>query len=284
MEVALAVIQAINAILVIRDELESNFTECMRLCDRIAVLSKPVQGLLDNNKAAEKKSGLSELLSVLQESEKFVTRYTNKSVWNMITKISFRSAMGSELGGLNNRLNRCILDLQLSLVIDFDMRRAEDLDDLKKSFEKSLKIVLDELKSGSNVVSSTTLADLQKDIKDNQDLIVKLLKERRYEPLSGSEITSMKLETDNLLSSTTKQFNDIMSSLARIENDQHHIVNLIEGMNLSRDQESRRSEMLKGLTLSHSHIVKGDTPIAEGHFGEVYVGKYRQKHMVAIKV
>lgn len=264
MEIATTAIHILHELYKVKEQLDSNYTECIRLCDRCLAAKQPLEVLMQNSQGINsKKVSLQTFLSVLNETKEFITKYKEQTAWRLITKIAFRNSFTEDLSNLNIRLNQCLLDLHLGIAIDNESQRREDLEDSRKGFDASVRMTLEEI-SVQGDRAEESLAELKQAIEHNQNIIVQLLQQRNYAPLTSSELLALKQDNETLSTLTEAKLNEVLNAIRGLEigqqdlvAGQNHVIHLIESLSLNAAQKQTRAEMVAKLELSYSDVNRG---------------------------
>lgn len=258
MEIASEVIHILKTLRDIRKHMLRNQVDVGRLCDRCLALQPPIEALTTNADMVQQKwIALENLRSVLHSSMNFINKFNERTAWRLFTKVAFRLDYGFELSQLNVRLNQCVVDLSLGITIDNELRRAEDLMDMKKSFENAVARSLSEIANDKNSAASE-IDILRTDIAENQQVIVKMLQQRNYRALNVEEERDLQNLNSNLMNFAVQKLDEISNAVRAIEVGQDQILHLIQDMKMSKESHAKRQQLLSKLVISFGDIDKGN--------------------------
>ena len=276
--IAQEVLGLINKIRETRKTMKVNHGQKATLAERVLVLEPDVKRILEGRlllSTAGQMSALNMLKIHITKADEIVGRFGEKTAWRKMDRFFKHNSWAQEFASINAALTQACSDLQFTMVINAEERRAQDLYDQTLAFEELILQATKEMHE-DNEATEENLRLLQLQVAEQHKAVVNaIISINNYSPLAPADLRSLEQQNQALNDLSRQQFASLGFKIDAV-------VKLLQDGYGSEEQQRLRKQRLAELTLRESDIELLHA-IGEGGFGNVWMGLLA-RNIVAVKV
>ena len=133
-----------------RKLMQTNHEDVKRLADRLVIFDEPMKQIRQRGSTSFTQAALGSLHGVINDSKEYIDKFMEKTMWRKGMRILRRTDYAQDIVHLSQRIDRCLLDLQLCTDVELQAkqasRRDEEIEANKRFIEGMTDAVLAESK------------------------------------------------------------------------------------------------------------------------------------------
>eukprot|EP01033_Poteriospumella_lacustris_P010786 gene10786-7675_t len=268
--------------------LHETWANCHRLGERTLIFTEILEKYKNNPHLLTPliQSHIAGFKQTLVDIEEFIRKYRKQTVTKAVTKVLFRNTLAREVELLNSRLNDYAISLGVIQSIDYESKRAEDVEDTRRTFERSVSQVIDQISNhGGDTLSA--LEELEHDIARNTETMQEILGILSHLPVSQDDLLVIERDTKCLRELAYHRHEELVATLLSVESKVDDVRRLLhdhDQRDVALQQTKAYVDHVRALLISATdlHVALSSTASGEQTAGGFVVHEGRMGSSTAV--